>query len=597
MDPSTRAARSGQAVTSPVGRWRWRLAEVVASALLVWVGLHYWLTYFDRGTNLLDEGSQAAQAARILRGDLIYRDFLTVVTPGSYYTVAWLFRVFGPDLMVLRWLALAIGLGIMIATLAIARHLVSWPFAATSAMLTVVWGWFLVAPNLYSWQAMFFALLALLCYLRYVWTSRALWLLASGLATGLSVLVKQNTGIYAGVGLLLTIWISTIFEDASPEGRSLRARATAVFVVGIGLCVVPVLVALLVSGAGPNLYENWIHYPRIVYARGLSLPYPSFYPILPQPGLETLGQAMAALLAGRIPEPAVFEVWTKFVLYLPVLVYPVALISLVVLLGRWTRTSDADIAREGQTLLAITLFGAFTFLQAWPRSDVTHILFGMQPGFILLGYLSFCVWRGLRKVPFPALHAVVALATLLPQAALLRNGYKLTVFQNQNYDVPLRAARARGIFTSREEQVRIDGVTEYIAAHTALEDPIFVVPWAAGFYFLADRPNPTRVDLLFDGDPDAYPCLIATLDLNKPKYVIYGYVWDVDGKRFSEYARPIDTYIRARYRIETTFPGYEIWRRLDDEAPILGIRSDACRPPRLQPMKVLRSLQRRLLPK
>ena len=57
----------------------------------------YWLLYFNRSTNLLDEGSQAAQALRIMHGELIYRDFFTVVTPGSYYTVAWLFQIFGAN--------------------------------------------------------------------------------------------------------------------------------------------------------------------------------------------------------------------------------------------------------------------------------------------------------------------------------------------------------------------------------------------------------------------------------------------------------------------------------------------------------------------
>src|SRR5262245_60514713 len=126
---------------------RARAIEAIASVALVAGALRYWLWYFNRGTNLLDEGSQAAQAIRILRGDLIYRDFATVVAPGSYYTVAWLFRLFGPHLLVIRWTALAIGIGILVTTLRIARRLVSWPFAAAAAALTTVWGWFLVTPN------------------------------------------------------------------------------------------------------------------------------------------------------------------------------------------------------------------------------------------------------------------------------------------------------------------------------------------------------------------------------------------------------------------------------------------------------------------
>src|SRR6478735_7916080 len=110
--------------------------ERVGGAIAFIIAAWFWLTYFNRNTNLLDEGSTAAQALRIINGDLIYRDFFTVVTPGSYYTVAWLLRIFGEQLMVLRWAALVTGLGIFVVSYYIARRISSWPFAAAAAMMT-----------------------------------------------------------------------------------------------------------------------------------------------------------------------------------------------------------------------------------------------------------------------------------------------------------------------------------------------------------------------------------------------------------------------------------------------------------------------------
>ena len=103
-----------------------------------------------------------------------------------------------------------------------------------------------------------------------------------------------------------------------------------------------------------------------------------------------------------------------------------------------------------------------------------------------------------------------------------------------------RADRSRevGIFTGGLEAQRIDIVTKYIAEHTAPDDPIFVVPWASGFYFLANRSNPTRIDFMLFEDPEAYPCLLSRLDERPPKYVIYGYTWDVDDRHFRDYAAP-----------------------------------------------------------
>ena len=109
---------------------RGRAVEWTGTAIVFLIGLRYWLRYFNLNLNLLDEGSTVAQALRVLNGELIYRDFFTVVTPGSYYTVAWLFQLFGTSLMVMRWTALVTGLGIFLVTMSIARRVMSWPFAA-----------------------------------------------------------------------------------------------------------------------------------------------------------------------------------------------------------------------------------------------------------------------------------------------------------------------------------------------------------------------------------------------------------------------------------------------------------------------------------
>jgi hypothetical protein len=547
--------------------------ELVGAVILTAAAVRYWLLYFNRSTNLLDEGSQAAQALRIMHGELIYRDFFTVVTPGSYYTVAWLFQIFGTNLMVMRWAVLVLGLGILIATLIAARHVMAWPFAAAAALMTSVWGWFLVAPNFYSWEAAFVALIALVCYLRSAESPRASWLIWAGVASGITVLVKQNVGAYTAAALLLTIWLSRVFESHNHVrdrvNRSLR------FVAGLCLPIVPTLLWLVVAGAGPYLYESWIYYPLAKYPQRFAQPYPSF----------PAHASIRAMIHGDLPEGIAYEIWTNFVLFIPVVVYPFALAALVVLALRFHRHSRPEAAREGHALLAVSLVGLLTLLQAWPRADVTHILFSLQPTLILFGYLSFCGWRGLMMLPGPrfAVGAAAMVITLWPEAVLLRKGYLRTDWEYANYNVALRVDRGRGILAHGLEAQRIDWVTRYVAEHTVPDDHVFVVPWAAGFYFLTDRSNPTRTDFMLFEDPEAYPCILARLDQRRPKYVIYGYTWDVDEKHFSDYARPIDEYIRTRYAIEARTDGYEIWRRVEGVTP--GSSESwpaACRPRRFR---------------
>ncbi len=305
-----------------------------------------------------------------------------------------------------------------------------------------------------------------------------------------------------------------------------------------------------------------MYYPLVKYTGRFALPFPDFFPIA---------------------EGDPFDLWTKLVIYLPVIVYPLALVAIGVLALRFRR-GDRHAKTEGHALVAITSVGALTLLQAWPRADVPHILFGLQPTFILFAYLLSCAWRASTVIPGRriAVAAISLIIALAPAVTLLWKGYQRTDWEYQNYIIALRTDRANGIFTGGLEAQRIDVVTKYIAEHTAPDDPIFVVPWASGFYFLANRSNPTRIDLMLFEDPEAYPCLLSRLEARPPKYVIYGYTWDVDEKHFRDYAAPIDRYIRSRYAIEFSTDGYEIWRRLDEAPPVTDAYPRACQPRRFR---------------
>jgi 4-amino-4-deoxy-L-arabinose transferase-like glycosyltransferase len=548
--------------------------EQICTGLLLAFAAWYWLLYFNRNTNLLDEGSTAAQALRVFNGELIYRDFFTVVTPGSYYTVAWLFQIFGPSLMVLRWAALVTGLLILLVTLTVGRRVMVWPFAAAAGLLTTVWGWFLVTPNFYSLEAALLSMVALACYVYGALrlssglpraSSRGApswrWMIAAGVAAGLTAMVKQNVGAYTAAGLFITIWASRLFDDI-PDWRG-RLKMSGQLIAGLAIVVVPTLLWLIAAGAGAYLYESWVYYPLVKYTERFARPFPDFFP-----------------LAENDP----YDLWTKLVIYLPLVVYPLAAVAIAVLAHRFHRNGDLAAKREGHALLAITAVGILTLLQAWPRADVPHILFGLQPTFILSAYLLFCAWRVLQRLPGPrmAIAAIAMIAALAPAVTLLWKGYQRTNWEYQNYIVAVRTGRAAGIFTGGLEAQRIDVVTKYITEHTAPDDPIFIVPWASGFYFLADRANPTRTDFMLFEDPEAYPCLLSRLEARAPKYVIYGYTWDVDDRHFRDYAAPIDRYIRSRYAIEFTTDGYEIWRRLDEAPPASDAFPRACQPRRFR---------------
>src|SRR5258707_8614339 len=88
--------------TSAAGLTRQTRAERAVPLLIFVCSLAY-LCIFCRYTSLEpDEGIVLSGAERILRGEVPYRDFFSFYTPGSFYLVALVFRIFGDSLVVAR---------------------------------------------------------------------------------------------------------------------------------------------------------------------------------------------------------------------------------------------------------------------------------------------------------------------------------------------------------------------------------------------------------------------------------------------------------------------------------------------------------------
>lgn len=59
----------------------------------------YSLSRIKYGINVYDEGFILYNAENILNGYIPYKDFWTIYTPGQYYLIALLFKIFGYQLI------------------------------------------------------------------------------------------------------------------------------------------------------------------------------------------------------------------------------------------------------------------------------------------------------------------------------------------------------------------------------------------------------------------------------------------------------------------------------------------------------------------
>jgi hypothetical protein len=90
--------------------------------LLFGVSCLYLRLFYDYTILNADEGIVLQGAQRILQGQVLYRDFFSFFTPGSYYSMTLLFRIFGSSILVARAALIVYGGLFSVLTYLLARR-------------------------------------------------------------------------------------------------------------------------------------------------------------------------------------------------------------------------------------------------------------------------------------------------------------------------------------------------------------------------------------------------------------------------------------------------------------------------------------------
>src|SRR5437016_4920787 len=173
----------------------------LASAIFLLAVGYLWL--FRRYTFIEpDEGIILQGAQRILRGEVLYRDFFSFFTPGSYYFVALIFKIFGSSIIVARTALVLIGATFSVITYLLARRVCSREsslFVAGLVTATTLPYRFLV---LHNWDSTLWACLALYSAIRVVEQGQTKWAFLLGFFVSITTLFEQSKGAGLCIGLL-----------------------------------------------------------------------------------------------------------------------------------------------------------------------------------------------------------------------------------------------------------------------------------------------------------------------------------------------------------------------------------------------------------
>jgi hypothetical protein len=454
--------------------------------LLLLLALAVQAPFFDRGLSLLDEGTVAATADALARGEALYRDRVTVIAPLSYELLAAGYRTFGSHVAVGRALQCAVFAACVLLSFAVLRRTAGAGWALAGGILLLALkplGFFSWTIANYSPFGLLALLLALAALVRWLDQRRTADLLLTGLASGLVFVAKQNLAAVAaaavGASVLAAWW-------ASPPRRLRSLFASAGLLLGASL--LPVGAAALryarLGALRPAFEQLVTSMPG--FAAAWSLPFPSpapwsesdpdfglqLFAFLPQPVIEV------ALVGGLGP-------WTPLVLrtseWAVKLCYVLPLAASALLAARWW--AEPSRRAERSAGLACALFAAGAYASLWYRPDWAHLM-NVWPLLHVALVAAVAAERGWLRAALGGVFGLVWLAlAAVACVSLAALEWELLETPRGRLRVPAAVApSARAVLA-------------WESARPASERVAFL-PAVPGLHFLSGRPLPLAVDAL-----------------------------------------------------------------------------------------------------
>ncbi len=235
-----------------------------------------------------DEAIPTYGAARVLNGEIPYRDFWTIYAPAQFYALAGLFKIFGPSIRVERVYDAVLRSLLAALAFIMAMRLTSVRWALAVWLAVAVWLKYLgyyAYPNI---PAVLLALSSL--YLLFGFFNMdvpKMRLFASGVLAGLAVLFRHDTGFYLILAEFL-VFLPFAFFHGLPKGdtEGLLKRLAMLplfalaYLLGVVLALAPAAAYFLDAVPASVLVYDLVVFPFKVFPAVRRIPFPSIFPDL-----------------------------------------------------------------------------------------------------------------------------------------------------------------------------------------------------------------------------------------------------------------------------------------------------------------------------
>jgi len=449
-----------------------------------------YLWIFRRYTSMEpDEGIILQGAQRILRGEVLYRNFFSFFTPGSYYLQTLISRIFGSSFLVARTTLVLFGAAFSMLNYLLARRACSRGTAFTIAILataTTLPYRFLV---LHNWDSTLWAMLALYSAVRWLESGAWRWTFATGSFAGLTLMFEQSKG----AGLCFGLAAGFLAIRFTP--RKLWKLQPSAIVLGFTWPVLAVLVYFGIRHSFSAMVADWL-WPLQHYSAANHVPY----------GFQNWSEAARQEMFGGSSIPV--RILTVLIVS-PCLLMPVLPLIAIGILVYWIRRADPE--KSAYYILTCSVICGLLLSVVFVRADVIHFMY-LAPIFLLvLAWIadgSDIPGRTFKAVR-PFLNAFVLATFVLFAMALL---VRTVSASNQ-------IATRRGTILTPEK----DTVVDYVQAHVRANETILVYPYLPLYYYLTQTFSPSLYEYFQPGmntSEQAQEMLAALADQHV-RYVVF----------------------------------------------------------------------------
>ena len=492
----------------------------------------------------LDEGIILQGAQRILDGQVLYRDFFSFFTPGSYYLLALVFRVFGNSYLVAHTLVAIIGALFAPITYLLLRRvcgrqasvLVSTLMVATTVPMRFV--------VLHNWDSTLWACLAVYGTVRFFETSASFWAFTAASFASITALFEQSKG----AGLLLGLGLALVIIALHEQRPDILCRSHLIVIAfGLAWPFVITFAYFASQHALGDMLRSWV-WPLHHYSAANRVPYG--FEDLPPETRDRLFQTGS--LTTRFLTRLIFSsrAWIPF---LPL--FAVVLLVRLSYRGPGGNTYDA---RWSYYILVSGAISGLLLSVVIGRADIFHFVFLQPIFFLVLAWLLD--GQGIRSRFFTRLAPALGVCA---SVSLLAMGVSL-FFQSRTTDIVVSRRGRIGTFSK-------DAVIDFIQAHTVPGDSIFVYPYQSTYYYLTETNNPTRFEFCQPGmhSQEQLREMLADFSAHPTRLVFYepaypDHIHDAwPNTPAADLARdPMADYIAGHYRPCTTLTSATSWKFL-----------------------------------